>query len=190
MNTSRREFIQQLSLACGSILFLPACMGYDSPWRFFTEKESLTILAFAEQVIPADHDPGATDARVINFIDKQLAGPYSALQDNYRKGIVAIEKSAERILRKPFYELEWDEQTHFMEQMEAGNLPEEYWQEVNQRSFFNMLLDHTMQGFYGSPRHGGNKNYVSYKMMRLDYPHVLGQNRYYSKCTSAKLMGQ
>jgi hypothetical protein len=39
-----------------------------------------------------------------------------------------------------------------------------------------------MQGFYGSPRHGGNSNYVSYKMMKLDYPHVMGQNRYESKC--------
>jgi gluconate 2-dehydrogenase gamma chain len=75
-----------------------------------------------------------------------------------------------------------------MEQMEAGKLPEEFWTEVNQRSFFNMLLDHSMQGFYGSPRHGGNKNYVSYKMMKLDYPHVLGQNRYESKCATAKIL--
>ncbi len=187
METSRREFLQQLSLACGSILFIPACAGYDSPWRFFTEKEAFTIIAFAEQIIPADEDPGATDAHVINFIDKQLIGPYTRFQESYRKGIPAIENSSVRILRKSFYELNWDEQAHFMEQMEAGNLPEEYWQDVNQRSFFNMLLDHTMQGFYGSPRHGGNKNYVSYKMMRLDYPHVLGQNRYNSICATTKL---
>jgi gluconate 2-dehydrogenase gamma chain len=35
-----------------------------------------------------------------------------------------------------------------------------------------------MQGFYGSPRHGGNRNYVSYKMLGLEYPVVMGQNRY------------
>ena len=35
-----------------------------------------------------------------------------------------------------------------------------------------------MQGFYGSPRHGGNRNYVSYKMLGLEYPRVIGQNRY------------
>ena len=186
MDTSRRKFLQQLSAACGSILFMPACAGYDSPRRFFTEKEAKTVIAFAEQIIPADHDAGATDAHVINFIDKQLTGPYTRFQETYRKAIPAIESSSMRILRKPFYELEWDEQTHFMEQMEAGNLPEEYWTEVDQRNFFNLLLDHTMQGFYGSPRHGGNKNYVSYKMMRLDYPHVLGQNRYSSKCTTVK----
>jgi gluconate 2-dehydrogenase gamma chain len=186
METSRREFLQQLSLACGSILFIPSCNGYDCPWRFFTEKEAQTVIAFAEQIIPVDQHPGATDARVINFIDKQLVGPYTRFQELYRKGIPAIEQSSVRILRKPFHELEWDEQTHFMEQMESGNLPGEYWEDINQQSFFSMLLDHIMQGFYGSPRHGGNKNYVSYKMMKLDYPHVLGQNRYHSACTLAK----
>jgi gluconate 2-dehydrogenase gamma chain len=187
METSRREFLRQLSLACGSVLFIPACAGYDSPWRFFSEKEALTVIAFAGQIIPADQDPGATDANVVNFIDKQLIGPYTRFQEDYRFGISAIENSAQKLLQKPFYELEWQVQTDFMEQMEAGKLPEEFWTELNQRSFFNMLLDHSMQGFYGSPRHGGNKNYVSYKMMRLDYPHVLGQNRYESKCATAKI---
>jgi gluconate 2-dehydrogenase gamma chain len=186
METSRREFLRQLTLACGSVMFIPACAGYDSPGRFFSEKEVLTVIAFAGQIIPADQDPGATDANVVNFIDKQLIGPYTRFQEQYRKGVEAIENSAQKLLQKPFHELEWQVQTDFMEQMEAGKLPEEFWGDINQRSFFNMLLDHSMQGFYGSPRHGGNKNYVSYKMMRLDYPHVLGQNRYESKCATAK----
>lgn len=185
MKSNRRDFLRQLSLACGSILFVPACAGYHSVYRFFTDNEAKTIIAFAEQIIPEDADAGATIANVINFIDKQLTGPYTRFQQDYRTGIPAIENSAIRILRKPFFELEWDEQTHFMEQMEAGNLPEEYWVDVSQKSFFNLVLDHTMQGFYGSPRHGGNKNYVSYKMMRIDYPHVIGQNRYESKCATA-----
>lgn len=186
MNSCRRDFIRQISLAFGSVMFIPACAGYDSPWRFFTEEETKTVIAFAEQIIPKDNDPGATEANIINFIDKQLVGPYTRFQEMYKNGIPALEQSAQRILRKYFYEMNSNEQIHFMEQMEAGNLPEEYWQEVSQQRFFNLMLDHTMQGFYGSPRHGGNKNYASYKMMRIDYPHVLGQNRYESKCTTAK----
>jgi gluconate 2-dehydrogenase gamma chain len=178
---SRRKFLRQLGLGCGSILFIQACAGKDSSWRFFSENEAQTIIAFAEQIIPADQDPGATDANVINFIDKQLVGYYIRFQDNYRKGIYAIERSSKKMFQKTFYELGWNEQVTFMEQMELGKLPEEFWKEIDQRSFFNMLLDHSMQGFYGSPRHGGNKNYMSYKMIHLDYPHVLGQNRYSSE---------
>lgn len=186
MNSNRRDFIQQLSLACGSILFIPACSGYDSTWRFFTEKEARTIIVFAEQIIPADRDSGATDANVINYIDKQLVSYYTRFQEQYRTGIQAINNSSQRILRKDFHELEWDEQTHFMEQMEAGDLPEEFWKGIDQRRFFSMILDHSMQGFYGSPRHGGNKNYMSYKMMKIDYPHVIGQNRYDEKSKNIK----
>ncbi|HSH20279.1 MAG TPA: gluconate 2-dehydrogenase subunit 3 family protein [Draconibacterium sp.] len=186
MYSSRRDFIQQLSLACGSILFVPACSGYDSVWRFFTEQESKTVIAFAEQIIPRDQDAGATDANIINFIDKQLVGPYTRFQEMYKKGIPAIQSSSLKIHQIPFYELDFDTQTDFMIKMEKGELPEEFWKETNQSSFFRLMLDHTMQGFYGSPRHGGNKNYVSYKMMKIDYPHVLGQNRYESKCATAK----
>ena len=186
MKSSRRDFIHQLSFAFGSVLFLPACSGYDSHWRFFTEKEAKTVLAFAEQIIPADKDPGASDANVINFIDKQLLGPYLRFQNDYRAGIPAIEKAAQQLHQKNFYDLAWKTQTQFMEQMEKGELPKEAWKDVNQRTFFNLLLEHSMQGFYGSPRHGGNKDYASFKMMKIDYPHVIGQNRYDEKRRTKK----
>jgi gluconate 2-dehydrogenase gamma chain len=186
MDSNRRDFIRQISLACGSIMFIPACSGYDSVWRFFSEAEAKTVIAFAEQIIPADSDPGATDANVINFIDKQLVGPYTRFQEKYRKGIPAIENSARKLFQKAFYELDFAVQTEFMIKMEKGELPEEFWKEIGQGNFFRLMMDHTMQGFYGSPRHGGNVNYVSYKMMKLDYPHVMGQNRYVSKCAQQK----
>jgi gluconate 2-dehydrogenase gamma chain len=34
-------------------------------------------------------------------------------------------------------------------------------------SFFEMLIDHTMQGFYGSPAHGGNRDGASWKMLGI-----------------------
>lgn len=186
MNTNRRDFIRQLSLACGSVLFITSCNGYNSPWRFFTEEEAQILIAFSEQIIPGDKDPGATDANVINFIDKQMVNHYVRFQDAYRTGIKALRESSKKVHGKVFYELDTDKQIAFMEQMEEGQLPAEFWQEVDQQRFFNMLLDHSMQGFYGSPRHGGNKDYVSYKMIKLDYPHIIGQNRYNTESVSGK----
>jgi gluconate 2-dehydrogenase gamma chain len=62
--------------------------------------------------------------------------------------------------------------------MEAGELPAVHWGDLDQRRFFNLVLRHCMQGFYGAPRHGGNKNYMSYQMMGLDFPLVVGRNHY------------
>src|SRR5262245_38698047 len=51
--------------------------------RFFTAAEARTVAAACERIIPRDENgPGATDAGVVIYIDRQLAGPYG--QDKYR----------------------------------------------------------------------------------------------------------
>ncbi|MDP3645110.1 MAG: gluconate 2-dehydrogenase subunit 3 family protein [Bacteroidota bacterium] len=183
MNINRRKFIQSLSLASGSLLLFPACGGSQkSLWRFLTTEEAETIIAIAEQIIPADQDAGATDAGVVNFIDKQLAGFYSNFQETYRNGIAALNQYCHEKYSQPFEKLEWNKQTETLKLMEKNSIEGGYWKENPASRFFRMIRDHSMQGFYGSPRHGGNKNYVSYKMIRIDFPHVIGQNRYASRC--------
>jgi gluconate 2-dehydrogenase gamma chain len=89
-----------------------------------------------------------------------------------------LESTSQQKFKKPFGELAWDEQTTILESLESGQVNKALWPTVSPQYFFRLVRDHTMQGFYGSPRHGGNKNYLSYKMLELDYPHIIGQNRY------------
>ena len=168
MELKRRDFIRQLCYACGSISLIPACTTKISMWRFLSEEEAGLIEAITEQFIPADRDAGATEARVVNFFDKQLTGYYVRHQETYRNALKSVDLSTLEMFGKPFREIDWKDQTHILVLMEKGELPDKNWQEVDQRTFFNMILDHTMQGFYGSPRHGGNCDYVSYKMMKID----------------------
>ena len=74
--------------------------------------------------------------------------------------------------------LTWDTQFQVVKSMESNELPKDCWLDLDPKSFFNLVIYHTMQGFYGAPRHGGNKNYMSYKMMGLDFPLVIGRNHY------------
>ena len=178
MKLKRRDFIRQLCYACGTVTLIPACTTKFSMWRFLSEEEANLIEVITEQFIPADQDAGATEARVVNFFDKQLTGYYVRHQETYRNGLNSVETSAQKLFGASFRDIQWEDQTHVLELMEKGELPAENWQDVDQRTFFNLMLDHTMQGFYGSPRHGGNCDYVSYKMMKIDYPHIIGQNRY------------
>jgi gluconate 2-dehydrogenase gamma chain len=41
-----------------------------------------------------------------------------------------------------------------------------------------MLRNHTLEGYYGSPRHGGNRNAVSWRMLGLTEPPVRGRAQY------------
>jgi len=176
---NRRDFIKTLSLIYGSVLLAPACTPSKSRYQVFTDAEAACLIALCEQIIPADEDPGATDAGVINFIDKQTHLRFPEELPVYRQGIASLQATCNAQYGKPFEQLEIPVQIEVMQNMERSALPEEYWtEEAGQPAFFNLVLRRTMQGFYGAPRHGGNKNYVSYRMMKLDYPLLVGQNRY------------
>jgi gluconate 2-dehydrogenase gamma chain len=160
-------------------MLFPACLSSrSSGYRVFTKAEADCLIALCEQMIPADHDPGATEAGVINFIDKQTYLRFPDELSIYRQGITSLQTACRMLYGKLFEQLDKQIQIEMMEKMERNRLAEEYWKDVSQSSFFNLVLRRTMQGFYGSPRHGGNKDYISYRMMRLDYPLLIGQNRY------------
>jgi gluconate 2-dehydrogenase gamma chain len=52
------------------------------------------------------------------------------------------------------------------------------------RGFFEMLRQHTMEGYYGSPRHGGNRDAVSWRMLGLDEPPLRGRAQYDLRSTA------
>jgi gluconate 2-dehydrogenase gamma chain len=185
---TRRDAIKVISVAVGgalagvggSLLIGRIDRALPGGWHFFTPDEARLVEAIAEQIIPADKDPGAKDAGVVFFIDLQLVGPYKRLQEKYRSGLQSVQKTSRQKFGKPFEDLAWDDQTALLETLESGRAPKELWQDPTAAEFFELVRDHTMQGFYGSPRHGGNRNYVSYKMLGLEYPRIIGQNRYRS----------
>lgn len=177
---SRRRFLALTFWGTGGLCLLNRCNLPSSSWRVFSNEEACLLDALVEQIIPADDEwPGAKDAHVTNYIDRQLAGFYSKYQEDYKTGLAAIQKSALKRFNKKFEEVEFDIQTSFLREMETGKFDkeDEWWDQGQGRRFFNVLCDHTMQGFYGSPRHGGNYKNISYKMLKLDYPDVVGQSR-------------
>jgi hypothetical protein len=65
-------------------LFVSGCGLPQRRWRFFSDDEAALVEAVTEQIIPADQDPGAKEAGVVYFIDKQLAGRYAKHQEAFR----------------------------------------------------------------------------------------------------------
>jgi gluconate 2-dehydrogenase gamma chain len=176
---NRRKFIGMLGAIYGSILLYPSCSRTTAVrYRVFTDAEADCLIALCEQIIPADQDPGATDAGVINYIDKQAAERFHSDVPTFKQGIAALQEYCKTQHGKLFEQLDSDTQIEIMKDMEKNKLPETSWGEVKQSSFMRLAVDRTMQGFYGAPRHGGNKDYASFKMMKLDYPLLVGQNRY------------
>lgn len=175
----RREFLKTGLLGFAGVTLLPSCLKNYTPFRFFTIQEAALMSAICEQIIPADKNgPGATQAGVIYYIDKQLDEVFHGDQQSYRKGLAALGESCQNLTGKAFTDLDPEEQLNILKKMEAEEFVEDYWKQKSSAQLFSTMVKHSMQGFYGPPRHGGNKNYISYKLMQLDYPYVVGQNRY------------
>ena len=157
--SDRRKF---LKIAAAAAIPAVGCRRAGGGWRFFTHAEAETVNALCEQIIPADQEPGAAWAGVVYFIDRQLTGRYREFQPVYRRGIAEVDRRAREHHGKRFVELAFAQQTEILRAMERDE-------------FFNVVVAHTMQGFYGGPRHGGNRDAVSWKMLGVPAPPVRGR---------------
>ena len=175
---SRRKFLQAAIVAAAAAGSGMGCAAGRSPWRFLTVDEARTLAAICDQIIPPDEHPGAAWAGVVNYIDRQLCGPLRHLRNSYRTGIAAVDKSSRVLYGANFAVLAETKQVELLRLMEQGRAPSEAWQQISSVGFFGLLVDQTMQGFYGDPRHGGNREGISWKMMGIPYPPIRGRLHY------------
>jgi gluconate 2-dehydrogenase gamma chain len=155
-----------------------SCSRPARTWRFLTDGEAGTIAALADQIIPPDQDPGGAEAGVADFIDLQLCGHYRPQRKFYRAGLASLNRTCMKLHGRQFAALSGPEQLSLLQALEKKQVPAELWTDIGPADFFRMVVDHTMQAYYGDPRHGGNKDYASYKLLGISTPPVRGRDQY------------
>ena len=166
----------------------PAAVDTGATWTWFTELEAAFINAAVARLIPADDlGPGAVEAGVPTFIDRQLAGPYgrgerwymqgpwSAGQPTqgwqtrltpaglYRAGIKAVDAAVVRESRGgSFARLAASDQDAFLARMEKGDVALDG---IDAKAFFAQLLQNTLEGFWSDPIYGGNRDMAGWKLI-------------------------
>ncbi len=156
-------------------------------FTFFTVREAAFVQTAVDHLIPADElGPGAREAGVAVFIDRQLAGAYGTAakwymrgpfgesvpeqgyqrpltpQELYRFCIREIDALCESRFGSPFDGLSPEQQRKVLEEMDRGELE---LAAVPVREFFSMLLQNTMEGFFSDPIYGGNREKVGWRLV-------------------------
>jgi gluconate 2-dehydrogenase gamma chain len=142
------------------------CARSKSPWRFLSVREARTLEAFCAHIIPQDRDPGAVQAGVVVFMDRQLTQFYKPLQKTYRQGIATVDQQSVSFAGRAFADLPAASQLEMLGRLER---------DPGTKPFFDLLVAHTMQGFYGDPRHGGNRDRASWMMLGVASPPLRGR---------------
>lgn len=165
----RRCFLRMAgpATAAGLLTSCGSRSSGDSPWRFFTAAECKTLAALCDQIIPPDQTAGAAWAGAVNYIDRQLMGPLRRQRTRYRTGLAEMDRSCNAAFGKGFADLDPDSQRQFLAQLEGDG-----------KRFFDLAIAHTMQSYYGDPRHGGNRDAVSWRMLGVSVIPIRGRDQY------------
>lgn len=145
------------------------------PLRFLTETEALIVAAAAARIFPSDDaGPGAREAGVVIYIDRQLAGPYgrdlhrytqppfedaapelgyqgqATPRETYREGLKGL---------SGFHLLSAEDQDAALHRIETTH-------------FFHLLRRNAIEGMFCDPLHGGNVDMVGWQLLGFPGPRM------------------
>jgi gluconate 2-dehydrogenase gamma chain len=191
---SRRSLLKGVGAATVSVV-AGACerraeetSGSRSHYVFFTAGEAAFIEAAVARLIPADDTgPGALEAEVPTYIDRQLAGAWGAGEQLYRSGpwmttaapqmgyqlpftpaelfrkaLRALSDELQQTNRGGLGTLAADDQDAYLRALETeprdlGGVPSD--------KFLASLLEMTIEGFFCDPVYGGNKDMLGWRLI-------------------------
>jgi gluconate 2-dehydrogenase gamma chain len=180
----------------------------SSGYSFFTAAEAAFVEAAVARFIPADDlGPGAVEAGVPFFIDRQLAGDYGRGATWYMQGPwgdgektqgwqtrltpsglyrTAIQEVDDAVGKEgraaAFAKLAADDQERWLHQLEDGKVQ---LATADPKTFFELLHQNTLEGFFADPMYGGNRGMAGWKLIgfpgaRYDHsPYVKKHNEKY-----------
>lgn len=150
----------------------PAPAPPRAAYEHLTADEAELLEAIADQLIPSDDlGPGAVAAGAVVYIDRALGGALSGSRDAYRAGLAAFDRYCRASRGAPFRELPHVDQVSALIDVETGAATGARTGFAgSSAAFFNMVRGHVLQGTFGDPYYGGNRDYVGWDL--IDYPGV------------------
>ena len=186
----------------------PPTIVRPGPWQFFTFDEATAVEAIVDRLVPQDDlGPGGKQAGCAVYIDRQLAGAFGDYRtrymgapfmagtpsqgnqsatlpkESYRSALAGLDAYCKATFAgKGFAGLAANDQDKVLSSLEKGEIKIDG---ADSKTFFELLLQNTMEGFFADPIHGGNQDMAGWKLVgfpgaRYDYrDHVTKHNQPY-----------
>jgi gluconate 2-dehydrogenase gamma chain len=181
----RRDFLTLPASALGGTLLytlakepirLQAQDGtVNIPLKFFSAADAKIVSAACARIFPSDAaGPGANEAGVVIYVDRQLAGPYGRDKYRYTKG-PWVESSAEHGYQgketpREIYRAGIDSLAGFADLSPAAQ--DDKLRSIERGTFFQMLRTHTIEGMFCDPMHGGNAGLIGWQLIGFPGPRM------------------
>lgn len=162
--------------------------------RFLTAAERSTLGVLVERIFPGDAEgPGAGELGVVDYIDRQLAGPWGQGAGMYRQGpfepaghpghgwqspltpaeayrvsLAALVAESSRVCSRPPERLTAAELDGLLTALATGQA--QGFGDPEPQTFFAMLRQNVVEGLFADPSYGGNRDVGGWRW--IGYPGV------------------
>ncbi|MBM3782969.1 MAG: gluconate 2-dehydrogenase subunit 3 family protein [Acidobacteria bacterium] len=143
--------------------------------RFFSEQQAL-IIAAAARIFPTDAaGPGAREANVIVYIDRQFAGAYGRDRFRYTRPPFVAGKPEQGYQGK-----ETPREIYLDGLQKLGpdfgalspEAQDRKLEAIERTRFFQMLRRHVIEGMFCDPMHGGNADLIGWQLVGFPGPYM------------------
>jgi gluconate 2-dehydrogenase gamma chain len=141
----------------------------QAPKTALSAAERQTLDAFVDRLAPKDElGPGALEMGAANYIDLSFADYLAAEKPSFSEGLAAVDTYARAQYDARFADLAPEKKDAVLTAMENGTAPGF----SNSRAFFNRVRRLTLEGMFGDPYYGGNKNFAGWDLIRYPGPRL------------------
>jgi len=163
---SRRAVLASAAVVPVAALTSPA-QTTSTPEGALSATQLKTLEAFVDRLIPADElGPGAAAAGAHLYIHIQLAGYLAGEKAAFTAGLDGMDAYARRVHGAAFADLTGQQKDGILTAMEGNTLEGV----ANSRNFFRRAGRLTLEGTFGDPHYGGNRNGVGWDIIRYPGP--------------------
>ena len=171
---SRRDFLKTGSTVFGAswvALNMPLALAAGqragenkqaaAAFENITAREAVVLGAIADQVIPVDESPSASEIGVVHFIDVVLGGFMAGNAPLLRQGLEDLDTRSKLIDsdQKGFAELSFEQQKKLL-------------RSVEDTPFFDTFHFMTICGMFCMPEYGGNREHAGWDLLGFNHQHA------------------
>jgi gluconate 2-dehydrogenase gamma chain len=162
---SRRTVLASATLVPVAALTAKA----QAPQTALSVPQRQLLDAFVDRLVPKDElGPGALEMGVAQYIDRALADALAAEKATFTDGLAATDAFARKQFDAPFHMLSGEKQDQVLTALESGQAPDF----PNARAFFARVRRLILEGMFGDPYYGGNRNFAGWDLIRYPGPRL------------------
>jgi gluconate 2-dehydrogenase gamma chain len=163
------ELSRRAVIASAAIIPIAALTSAAQPASALSDVQLRLLAAFVDRLIPKDElGPSASESGVPEYINRALSDYLAGEKTAFIEGLEATDAFARRSEDRAFVDLTPDKQDALLTLMDNGTAPGF----PNARAFFNRARRLTMEGMFGDPYYGGNKNFAGWDLIRYPGPRL------------------